>query len=217
MFTEVLCLLKRDFQLEWKQKYVINGLLIYTLSTIFICYLSFKRLTDVPTWNALLWIIILFTSVNIAAKGFSTGQRARLLYFYYLTSARSVILSRIIYNSILMLFINFFGCLIYFLLIGDLVNDKPFFLLGILIGSMGFSSLLTLLSSISGRTENITLMAILSFPVILPFLLVLIRFSKNAVDGISHSVQNPYLISMLAINVIVIALATILFPYVWKE
>lgn len=217
LWTEVKMLLVRDIRLELKQKYALNGLLLYVVSTVFVCYLSFKRLTDVPTWNALLWIILLFTAVNAATKNFSSESRGRLLYYYTLASARAVILSRMLYNCLLMLLISTMGYGIYSLLIGDLVNDKAYFFLGLLLGSMGFSGILTLVAAIASRTYNVTLMAILSFPVVIPMLLVLIRFSKNAVDGIAHSVQNTYIIGLLAINLVVAALAWVLFPFLWKD
>jgi len=217
LWTEVKMLLVRDIRLELKQKYALNGLLLYVVSTVFVCYLSFKRLTDVPTWNALLWIILLFTAVNAATKNFSSESRGRLLYYYTLASARAVILSRMLYNGLLMLLISTMGYGIYSLLIGDLVNDKAYFFLGLLLGSMGFSGILTLVAAIASRTYNVTLMAILSFPVVIPMLLVLIRFSKNAVDGIAHSVQSTYIIGLLAINLVVAALAWVLFPFLWKD
>ena len=217
-FSEVNQLLLRELKLEWKQRYAINALLLYVVSTIFVCYLSFKTLVDVPTWNALFWIIMLFTAVNATSKSFNVESRGRLLYYYTLASAPAVIIARIIYNAGLMVLISFAGYLIYSLLIGDLVQDKPFFIAGLLLGSCGFSSILTLVAAIASKTnQNSTLMAIMSFPVVIPMLLVLIRFSKNAVDGLDHSIQYPYITALIAINVIVVALARILFPFLWRD
>lgn len=123
IFREILQLLKREFTLELKQRYALNAILLYVVSTVFVCYLSFKTLVDVPTWNALFWIIILFTAVNATSKSFSTESRSRLLYYYTLASAQAIILSRIIYNVFLMLMITLTGYLIYSLLIGNLVQD----------------------------------------------------------------------------------------------
>lgn len=215
---EIYILLLREVRLEWKQKYALNGLLLYVGSTVFVCYLSFKTLVNVPTWNALFWIILLFTAVNAVSKSFMVESRGRMLYYYTLASAPAVIFSKIFYNTLLMLVISLAGYVIYSVLIGDPVQDKPFFLLGLLLGSAGFSSVLTLVAAIASRTHNnVTLMAILSFPVILPMLIVLIRFSKNAVDGIDHSVQYAYIWGLIAINVIVVALARMLFPFLWRE
>ncbi len=218
LLKEIRLLLIRDIQLEWKQKYALNGLFLYVFSTIYVCYLSFKSLVDVPTWNALLWIILLFTAVNATSKSFSTESKGRLLYYYTLAGAPAVILSKMIYNAGLMFLISIAGYLIYSLLIGDLVQDKPWFILALLLGSTGFSSVLTLVAGIASKANNSgTLMAILSFPVLIPMLIVLIRFSKNAVDGLDHSVQMPYLFALISINIIVIALARILYPFLWKN
>lgn len=217
MLTEIRMLLIREIQLEWKQKYALNGLFLYVISTVYVCYLSFKSLVDVPTWNALLWIILLFTAVNATSKSFSTESRGRLLYYYTLAGAPAVILSKMIYNAGLMFVISLSGYFIYSLLIGDLVQDKPWFLLALFLGSTGFSTVLTLVSGIASKANNSgTLMAILSFPVLIPMLIVLIRFSKNAVDGLDHSVQTPYLVALIGINIIVVALARILFPFLWR-
>ena len=217
MFREIRMLLIREIQLEWKQKYALNGLFLYVISTVYVCYLSFKTLVDVPTWNALLWIILLFTAINATSKSFSTESRGRLLYYYTLAGAPAVILSKMIYNAGLMFVISLSGYFVYSLLIGDLVQDKPWFILALLLGSTGFSTVLTLVSGIASKANNSgTLMAILSFPVLIPMLIVLIRFSKNAVDGLDHSVQTPYLVALIGINIIVVALARILFPFLWR-
>lgn len=217
MLREIRMLLIREIQLEWKQKYALNGLFLYVISTVYVCYLSFKTLVDIPTWNALLWIILLFTSINATSKSFSTESRGRLLYYYTLAGAPAVILSKMIYNAGLMFVISLSGYFFYSLLIGDLVQDKPWFILALLLGSTGFSTVLTLVSGIASKANNSgTLMAILSFPVLIPMLIVLIRFSKNAVDGLDHSVQTPYLVALIGINIIVVALARILFPFLWR-
>jgi heme exporter protein B len=215
---EIVQLLKREITLELKQRFALNAILLYVVSTVFVCYLSFKTLVDVPTWNALFWIIILFTSVNATSKSFSTESRGRLLYYYTLASAQAIILSRIIYNALLMLVITLAGYFIYSLLIGNLVQDHPYFFLALALGSFGFSSILTLVAAIAAKTrQNSTLMAILSFPVVIPMLIVLIRFSKNAVDGLDHSIQSPYIFALLSINLIVVVLAYLLFPFLWRD
>ena len=94
---EIRYLILKEISLEWKTKYAFNGLLLYVVSTIFVCFLSFKQIIDPPTWNALFWIIMLFASVNAVAKSFMTETRGRLLYYYTLTSAEAVIISKTIY------------------------------------------------------------------------------------------------------------------------
>jgi heme exporter protein B len=65
--------------------------------------------------------------------------------------------------------------------------------------------------------NNSVLMAVLSFPVIIPMLVLLIRVSKNAMDGLDRGLSSDEIITLLAINAIVLAVSYILFPYLWRS
>jgi heme exporter protein B len=215
---EIKSLLQKEIMLEWKQKYAFNGLVLYVVSTIFVCYLSFKQIIDPPTWNALFWIIMLFAAVNAIAKSFLTESRGRQLYFYSIASAQGVIISKIIYNLALMLVLSVFNFIFYSLFIGNIVQDMPMFIIGLLLGSAGFASVMTMISAIASKAgSNSTLMAILSFPILIPLLITIIRFSKNAMDGIDWSVNYKFAIILVALNLLTVALSYILFPYLWRE
>ncbi|MCW3101800.1 MAG: transporter permease [Bacteroidetes bacterium] len=210
-------LIIKEFRLEMRNKYALGGILLYVVSTVFVSYLSFKQIINVPTWNALFWIILLFASVNGVAKSFIGESRGRLLYLYTLVSPQAVILSKIIYNSLLLLIISGLCLLTYSLFVGYLVQDLPLFILTLVLGSFGFSSLLTMVSAIASKTSNnFTLMAILSFPIMMPLLMVLLKLSKNAVDGLEQWDLN-YLAVLMFINVIIIALSYLLFRYLWRD
>lgn len=216
--NEIGYLIKKEISLEWKTKYSFNGLLLYVVSTIFVCYLSFKQVIDPPTWNALFWIIMLFASVNAVAKSFMTESRGRLLYFYTLTSASAVIISKTVYNVLLLLLLSVISLVFYSLFLGNLVQDLPMFIIGMLLGCMGFASIMTLISAIASKAGgNSTLMAILSFPILIPLLLTIIRFTKNAMDGLDWSVNYKFLIILIALNMLTLALSYMLFPYLWRE
>ena len=215
---EIRQLILKEIALEWKTKYAFNGLLLYVISTIFVCFLSFKRIIDPPTWNALFWIILLFASVNAVAKSFITESRGRLLYMYTLASAPAVIISKTIYNVMLLLLLSLINLIFYSLFLGNLVQDMPMFIVGMLLGCMGFAAILTLISAIAGKAAgSSTLMAILSFPVLIPLLITIIRFTKNAMDGLAWSVNYQFLIILLALNALTFALSYLLFPYLWRE
>ena len=218
MITQIKYLIQKELLLEWKQKYAFNGLLVYVVSTVFICYLAFKQIIDPPTWNALFWIIMLFAAVNAIAKSFMQESRGRQLYMYIIADARAIILSRVIYNLLLMLVLSCINLFFYTLFIGNLVQDMPMFILGLLLGSAGFASVMTMISAIASRAgSNTTLMAILSFPVLMPLLTTVIRFSKNAMDGLDPSLSYSLIIILVSLNILVMAMSYLLFPYLWRE
>lgn len=221
MLREITVLIQKELTLEWRQKYALNGILLYVVSAVFITYLSVGAQQGnlaVPTWNALYWIIILFSSVNAVAKSFVQEHQGRQLYYYMIASPEAIIVSKIIYNSLLTLVLALLGYLVFSVILGNPVADQGLFLLNLVLGALGFSACLTMVSGIASKAgNNTTLMAILSFPVIIPILLMTIRISKNAIDGLDWSVSVDKLVSLLAINAIIAVTGYILFPYLWRS
>jgi len=217
----MLTLLKKDILLEWRQRYAINGILLYVASTVFVCYLSFGIKTNKIsplTWNAVLWMVLLFASVNAVAKSFLQEKSGRMLYYYTLASPQAIILSKVIYNSGLLLLLSSIAYLFYSVVLGNPVQDKFLFFINVLIGSVGFATTFTMISAIASKADNSsTLMTILGFPIIIPMLLMLMKVSKSAIDGLALSVSIDELIILSALNIMMVALAYILFPYLWRS
>ena len=204
--------------LEWRSRYALNGIILYVVSTVFVCYLSFREINSPPTWNALFWIIMLFASVNAITKSFIQESRGRQLYYYTMASPQAIIISKIIYNIFLMLLLSAIALGFYTLVFKNPLGDPLFYILSVLLGSISFASVFTLISGIASKSGNGgALMAILSFPVVIPLLVVLIKLSKNAMDGLDRSVSIDELAVLIAINVIVITTSLLLFPYLWRE
>src|ERR1700744_5445639 len=225
LFNETWSLLKKEILLEWRSKYAFNGVLLYVVSTVFICYISFKLTPGFTgsngypiVWNVLFWIIMLFASVNAIAKSFMQESKGRLLYYYSLASPQAIILSKTIYNVLLMSLLGVLTLLIYLLFFTNTLGDPLFYFLSVILGTISFSTVFTMISAIASKAgNNGTLMAILSFPVIIPVILLLIRISKSAMDGIDRSLNYGNIGVLLAINVIVIATSLLLFPYLWRD
>ncbi|UBM60124.1 heme exporter protein CcmB [Marinilongibacter aquaticus] len=218
---EVLALLSKEITLEWRNKYAFNGMVLYLVSTVFICYLSFRIKSNSLSplvWNTLFWIILLFTAINALTKSFSQESKGRNIYYYTLCSPETIIVSKLIYNLLLMVFLAFSGLGIYLLFLENPVQDMPLFLLSVFLGAVGFAATLTLVSGIASKADNPSaLMALLSFPIIIPMLLMLIRLSKNAMDGLAFSVSQDEILTLLGLDGIVLALSYILFPFLWRS
>jgi len=219
--NEIKTLINKELTLEWRQRYALNGMVLYIVSTVFVCYLSFRlkasQLNPV-TWNTLFWIILLFTAVSAIAKSFTQERAGRLLYYYTLASPQGIIISKILYNSGLMLVLSLLGFAFYAFVMGNPVGDLPMYLLSIVLGSIGFATTLTLVAGIASKADNNgALMAILSFPLILPTLLMVMKLAKNALDGLDRSASLDEIMVLLALDMLVVALSFILFPYLWRS
>ncbi|MEM6523595.1 MAG: heme exporter protein CcmB [Bacteroidota bacterium] len=221
MSNQVLAFIGNEIRLEWRNRYAINGILLYLVSTIFICYLSFNvRANELNpvAWNVLFWIIILFSSVNTVAKSFIQETEGSFIYLYWTHSPQTLIIGRTIYNGLLMCVLGSIGFMIYSLVLGNPVEDVPVFFLIIVLGTLGLSFTMTMVSAIASRARNSnTLMAILSFPIVLPILLMIIKISKNAISGVERSASFDDFLVLISINALVGAASYLLFPYLWRS
>jgi heme exporter protein B len=217
----IVTLLKKELTLELRKKSVIAGIGLYLFSLTFICYITFalrQNTINAATWSALFWLVILFSVVNSLAKSFIGEKKGLAIYYYNLAAPQAIILSKIIYKTLLALVLSLAGLLLFTLLIGNPIQDLKLFIVTLLLTSIGFSSSLSLISGIASKANNSNiLMAVLSFPVLISILLMAIRITKNALDGIDLAANYDELLNLLAINCIATALAYLLFPYIWRS
>jgi heme exporter protein B len=217
MFTNVKQLLIKEFTLEWRNRYALNGIVVYALVTVFTAFIAFKEVAP-QTWNALFWVILLFAAIVAVSKSFMQESRGRQLYYYSVVSPAEVILSKIIYNVILMIFVSLLCYVTYSWFLGNPVEQKGYFLVALLLGSVSMGVAFTLLSAIASKSNSgALLMPVLSIPIIFPCIMVLIRLSKAALNGLGDFAILPNIYVLGALCVMLVALAVILFPLIWKE
>jgi len=216
---EVKYLIHKEILLEWRSKYTINGVLLYVVSTIFTCYLSFVSLSDKLAWNALFWIILLFASINGVSKSFLQETKGQQLYSYILASPAAVLISKTVYNILLMMVLTTIALGFYTLVFDSFTPpDLLLYYVAVVLGSISFSTVFTMVSAIASKAGNGgMLMAILSFPIIIPVLILLIKLAKNAVDGLPWENSYDEIGMLLVVNVLTVATSLLLFPYLWRD
>lgn len=214
-------LMRKEFMLELRRKTVLSGIGLYLFSLTFICYITFslrQNSISEATWSALFWLVMLFSVVNSVAKSFIGERRGVMIYYYMIATPQAVITAKIIYNTIMCFILSLAGYILFSVFIAAPVRDPLVFLLTLLLTSIGFSSSLTLISGIASKANNSNvLMAVLSFPVVIAILLMAIKITKNALDGIESAASTDELLNLFAINCISTALAYLLFPYIWRS
>lgn len=217
MLLSVKQLIYKDFRIDWRTKYPVAGIILYISSLTITSYLSFTGLIDPETWNALLWLIILFISINAVAKSFSQ-EDDRTLYYFHLVKPETIILAKLIYYTLYQLVLVLLALMMYVIFLGFPKMNEAGFFLNFILGSFGLSTAFTMVSSIASKTNNnAVMMAILGFPVIIPILILAISNSQIMVLGGAISDISANLITLLSVNVIIIALTFILFPFIWKS
>lgn len=199
-----------------RQQYSFYGILLYITATIFVLYLSIEE-PESRVWNGLFWIIQLFICINAVAKSFLGESRSRLLYFGTLVSPLHFILAKLFFNSLLMLVMSALALLLFTLFLGN-PAEKIFSFTGIvLLGGWSLSLVFSFLAAIAAKAQqNAAIMAILGFPLIIPQLIILMRISGAAFSQAFSIPMLPVLL-LVTLDLLVILLASILFPFLWKE
>ena len=212
-------LLHKELLLEFRQRYAISGIVLYVFSMIFVVYAASASIRVAPmVWNVLFWLIVLFASINGVVKSFVQESGARQLYYYQIADPAMLLLAKIVYNTLLLLVLSTLAFITYSFVAGNPVKDYALFALILLLGSFGFSIAFTFIASIAAKANNsATLMAILSFPVILPILLTLVRLSAIALRLMQDTSYERDIVNLLAIDAILMTLTFVLFPYIWKD
>jgi heme exporter protein B len=213
---EIWHLLQKDFLLEFRTGYAISGIFLYLFGTVYIVSRAFQQIKP-ESWNALFWIIILFASVNAVTKSFVQESNQRQLYFYSIANPIAILLSKIIYNILLLLALSFltWGALSFMTI--DPILKPDVFSLTLLLGSVGFSINFTFISAIAVKANNnSTLMSILSFPLVIPVLLLLVKLTANSIGLIEQDITNDILL-LLGIDLLLLAMTLVLYPFLWRD
>ena len=89
---------------------------------------------------------------------------------------------------------------------------------GIVLSSISLASILSLISGISIKSNNGSmLMSVLSLPILFPLLLNLIKLSEFCIQEKSENILTNEIYFLLLLNVVTISLCYILFPYLCKN
>lgn len=202
--------------LEIRQQYSFYGILLYIGSTIFVLFNAVNE-PEAKVWNGLFWVIQLFICINAVAKSFLQESKGRMLYFYSIASPVHFVLAKLVFNSLLMLLMSMLSLLLFALFLGNPLNKILPFIGLVLLGGWSLSLVFSFLAAIAAKAQqNAAIMAVLGFPIIIPQLILLMQLSKAAFAPLL-TISTTTVLLLVAMDAMVILLAVILFPFLWKD
>ncbi|MCB0664518.1 MAG: heme exporter protein CcmB [Saprospiraceae bacterium] len=216
MFTQLKALIYKDLLLDFRQLFGLGGVFLYVFSSFFIVYLSFGDIGG-TAWITLFWIVVLFGSVNAVLKSFAQENDSRSIYYFQISDPVAVMLSKLFYNSVLVMTISALSLLLFSLLTQYPVAENGYFILALLLGCIGIAGNFTFVSAIANHTRNKnTMMMILSLPVIIPLLLPLIKISVKCLSPVEWSMLQSDFTLLLAVDLLIVGVSLVLFPFLWR-
>ena len=214
---DVWHLFKKDLKLEWREKNALSAVFLYVLSTVMVVYQIFMTVEPL-VWVSIYWIICLFASVNAAAKSFVQEEGNTRLYYYQLVSPEAMILSKMLFNALLMMSITFLSSMIFTLLLGFPIKSVGLWLLITQLGGFGLAVTFTMISAIASKAQNSSvLMTILGLPLVIPQILILVKLSKSALLVLTVSNVQKDIIGLLSMDIVLIVVALFFFPFLWRD
>jgi heme exporter protein B len=210
----------KDLRLEFRSRYAVNAIFLFAITTLTAISFSIGpvRLRS-EILSPLLWVILFFSSMSGLSHIFvreeeqQTADTLRLV-----TTANAVFLGKWFFNLVLLFGLELLIIPVYIAMMGVTVGNPAVFLLLMVIGSLGLSSVATLIAAIiSQASAKGALFAVLSFPISLPVLISGIHGTRLALDGESFSECIPDFQILFSFSVVIITLSLLLFEFIWRK
>jgi heme exporter protein B len=211
----------KDLRAEIRSREMINSMILFTLMTVMIFSLALELDKEAreTTVTGVLWVAIVFAGILGLGRSLAAEKdRGSLDALLLAPIDRSALFfGKMIGNLLFVLVIG----LVLMLLLTILFNIsllKPLLLGVVVLGSLGFTTVGTLLSSMSVHARaREAMLPIILMPVVLPVLISAVRACTAILEGLPQADWMPWIQLLAVADVIFVAAAYALFDYVVEE
>ncbi|MCX6120464.1 MAG: heme exporter protein CcmB [Ignavibacteriales bacterium] len=219
--TSTLTIVSKDVRSELRTRYAMNALLMFVVTSVATILFALRD-DEVSTevLSGMFWVVIFFTAMSGLSRIFvSEEERGTTLTLQLVASPSVVYFGKLIFNSGLTLALSLAVTVLYVAAFPTfIIKSMAIFTLTIFLGSLGFAAAATIIAAIIAKANSKgTLYPVLSFPILIPLLMTVMKSTARALDGelfIAALGEFQILVSYL---MIMIAGSYLLFDYVWKE
>lgn len=220
-FSKISAVLNKELSSEFRTRYAISAILLFILTTVTMVLFSSKGVKiDAGMAAALLWIILFFASMTGLARTFvQEEERGTSILLKTSTPSYSVYFGKLIYNLILSLVLNIFSVILFFIFIETVSLERAdVFIYSIIAGSFGFAAATTIISALLAKANTKgALFPILSFPVLLPLIVLCIELTKYSfMPNIGLNITSN-LGMITAYCGLMVTVSYFLFDFVWED
>ena len=215
-----IAVFKKELSSEFKTRSSLSAVALFILTTVTISALAIAgQHPSTEVYSGLLWIIMFFSAMTGLSKVFvSESERGTSFILQLTVQSSSVYFGKLLYNTILSLAINLFSVLLYLVFINSNSIAMPLeFALVTTLAALGLSASTTIISALISRAgSKNSLFAVLSFPIVLPLIILGLDLTIAAFSGSDENWINGFL-QLIAYSGILIVLSYMLFDFVWED
>ena len=211
----------KDLKTEFRTRYGISAISLFILTSITMLVLSTgqEKMTE-ALYSGLLWVIMFFSSMTGLSKGFvGEEERKTSLLLKIASKSGAIYFGKLLYNILFSLSLNLLAVMLFLLFFDNIAIESPFpFFIIIMLGSFGIGSATTIISAIISKAgiKN-SLFTALSFPVLLPLIIVGIEGTTMSFEGVEINELTSIFQILLAYSGVLIPVSYILFAMIWEE
>jgi heme exporter protein B len=221
LFIPLYNIFIKDAHSELRTRYALNALFMFVVTALSIILFSLgSESISQDVLAGILWVIIFFSSMSGLSRTFvSEEERGTVLTLQLIAPPTPIFLGKLLFNGILTLALNTVIAILYILLINNFViASSDIFWTTIFLGSLAIASSSTIIAAIIAKANTKgTLYPVLSFPIMLPMLITVIKATQLSLEGAFFTEAFGEFQILISYTVVIITVSIVLFEFVWKD
>lgn len=211
----------KDLYSEIRTRYAVNALLMFIVVAISVILFAIGQEKITPFLSGgLLWVVIFFSAMSGLSRAFvSEEERGTVLTLQLLASPMTVFSGKLLFNIILVFAMNIVIALLYSALFDSFaIQNYDLFILAFLLGNIGMAAASTIIAAIIAKAGSKgTLYPVLSFPILLPLVLILVEVTKFSMENVTVEEAFVELAVLFCYDVVMFSASFMLFDFIWKD
>lgn len=214
-FRAMFAVIRKDLRAELRSRELVNAMGLFALLSVlvFSFALELHRDTRMEVIGGVLWVTLVFASILGLNRSLATElDQGSLDAMLMAPVDRTAVFMGKLAGNFLFVFVIGLILLPLMTVLYNVSLMEPLMLLVIFLGTLGFATIGTLLATMTAQTRTReTLLPLVMMPTALPILLLVVRASRGI---ILDDVQMASFLTLAAVDVMYLALCTLLFEFV---
>ncbi|MCH8324943.1 MAG: heme exporter protein CcmB [Bacteroidetes bacterium] len=214
-------LFKKDYHSELRTRYAINSLVMFIIVALSVILFSIGNEKIPQNLTAgLLWVVIFFSAMSGLSRAFvSEEERGTSLILHLIAAPTTIFSGKLLFNLILVFLMNIIITILYSVLFEEfIIRNFLLFFLTFILSNIGLAIASTIIAAIISKAgAKGTLYPVLSFPILLPLILISVMLTSYSMVGTSFADAVIELAVLACYDVIMLTISYMLFDFIWKD
>lgn len=220
LLNEIWVLFRKDLLQELRSKAALNAIFLFALVTLTAVSYSIGSFNVAPDMlAALLWIVIVFSGLSAFAHIFLKEEEAQTADTLKLIARPTAIfLAKWAFNVLLLTLMLLFTVPLFIGAFNFTVYHPGLLILTLLLGDIGLATAGTIIAVLIARAARRgALFSVLSFPVLLPVMIIAISATKIAFRADPTDLFISEITAMLSFDIVLLTASLLLFEFIWND